>query len=738
MNKKTLFLIIFLGIGFGIWCSNHLTYNFTVDPLTFGTEIQKQEYVKYKNAFSKNKEAITIGLKMNSKVFEYSDFLSVQKLTSSVKNLQGVEKVVSIENIRVPSLNGFQISNPLFLPLSSGIEFQKKYKELYKFHDITEKFLSKDRASLSFYVYLNDSDTPQTISSIKTLLKNSSFDEYHILGSPVFESEGNDVLEQETFLIALLGSLLLLICMILLTPSFNRIFITILFTVFNVCVTLVFMYVFNFEVTSFTTMIPSIIAILSFTDITHILYHYELLVSEQTPKLELQSKLFKKIGFPLVLTSISNLFGFVIFFFNGGVHQITDLAIVATFGIVFAYLSSRLLLPKLLNYKVPLKTNRTKPFVELVISRCVDFVSLQYKRIIIGFAILFLALLTEVVNDTKINMQYYEKENTSLAINKACAFYDENFQGIRDIEVVIKSKKENILTSTTTKVIDSIENYLRTDYGCKTTFSVNTIIKRYQRFKRNGNPNAYKMPKNISADLFKELRSNEKELSLLSVVSQDQRTTRIIGSLSDIGANEALTKNIELEKFLSIFHSENFQIYLNGRAFIFDQNVFYITRFVLFSLFLGILITGVLVTLLFKSVWIGITAVLANLLPLLFGIVMMTFLGMDLNPSSIFILTILFGVALDDSIYLLAHLYNSDPQKSYCKTILIKSLKTNSSPLLITTLVLSSMFLALTISSYDSLATFGLIVSSSLIFAFVSDLFLIPSLLLFKNNNMTT
>jgi predicted RND superfamily exporter protein len=731
MSKKLLLFFVFICIVIGIWCSNYLTYNFNTDPLVFGTDLQKEQYSKYKNAFSTEKEAITIGIKKEKLFYSYDDFLKLKKLTTSIKKINGVENVVSIENLKYPIKQGFLVSNPNFLSLKSENNFQKKYNELDDFIDITEKFLSKDRSAISFYVYLNDKNIEETISSITTLLDNNSLGEYHILGSPVFKSEGNKTLKRETILITVFGVFLLLMSMILLTPSYKRILITLLFTIFNVCITLIFMYIFNFEITSLTTIIPSVIAILSFTDITHILHHYEYLVSQKTSKPELRKKLFNKIGFPLILTSVSNLFGFLIFFFNGGIHQITDLAIVATFGIVFAYFSSRFLLPTLLDYKVQFIIKQ-QTIIDSFVSKCIDFVSIYYKKIALGFGIILITFLTFVIKKSKINMQYYEKENTSLAINKACAFYDESFQGIRDIEVVIKSVKAGVLSSKIINNIDEIENYLLKNYDCKTTYSINTILKRFERYKNGGNSKTYKIPQNISSNLFNDIKKNEKKLGLFSVISEDEKTTRIIGSLPDIGTRNAISKNKKLKNFLSKYQSKDIQIYLNGKAFLFDDNVFHLTNFVLFALLLGIILTGTITAFLFKSFWVGITAFVANLLPILFGILMMTFLNIDLNPSSIFILTILFGVALDDSIYLLGHLYKSDSKKSFSKKILISSLKTNSSPLLITSIVLSILFLSLTISSYYSLFTFGLIISSSLLFAFITDLLLIPSLLLLK------
>ncbi len=734
MNKAVIYVLLFFFIILGIWSSNHLTYNYTVDPLVFGTESQKTQFKEYQNAFENDREAVTIGLKSSEKFTEYSHFLKVQEITLALDKLPGIEKVVSLENIELPALNGFRIESHKILSLENEPAFKEDLISLNEYLDVTEKFLSADRTAISFYVYLHKENQKVTIDAIKNILSSSSFDEYHILGSPVFESDGDKVLKKETIFITFLGTLLLLLSMVLLTRSLRKIYLTLLFTAFNVCITIVFMKVFNFEVTSFTTIVPIVIAILSFTDITHILYHYELLAVSDLSIQKIRQKLFKKIGFPLLLTSLSNLFGFAIFFFNDSVDQIRDLAIVASFGILFAYLSSRILLPTLLDYKVHATSRQKIVVIDMVILAVVTFASKYYKKIVFGFTILFMVLGCYVFSKAEINMYYYEKDNPSLAINKACAFYDQNFQGIRDIEVVLNTKNTTVFNPATIKKIDEIEQYLTIHYGCKSVYSLNTIIKRYNRFKNNGSENFYQLPKNLTSKFKSTLTTNAKQLNLYSVLSKDESMTRVIGSMPDIGTHEAMIKNKELLTFLSQFDSVNMDFYINGKAYIFDQNVFKISEFVIACLGIGILFLGILVTILFRSFWMGLITVFSNLLPLLFGVAIMTVLNMQINPSSIFILTLLFGIALDDSIYLLSHLHDLKPKRVPSRIELIKNLKVNSSPLLITSIVLSMMFLSLTISSYDSLLYFGLIISSGLIFAFISDILLIPSLLLLRIN----
>lgn len=735
MNKKFLFIFIVFAILSGAWSSNHLTFNFNIDPMAFSTTEQLNLYEKHKNSFTSGPEIITVGISSKNKFNTYSDFLKIQNLTDSILNLEDVKDVQSIERIKYPIKMGPIKLETNFLPLQTKEIFKRKFNRLNEYSDITEKFLSKDRTSLSFYIQFHSKNVSQTIQTIKKILHNPDYNAIHILGAPVFKTEGNSLLQKETIKITILGLLLLLVGMALITPSFKRITLTLLFTTFNVCITLNFMFIFKFEITYFTTIIPCIIAILSFTDITHILHHYEELVQKNTPKPYIQKELFKKMGTPLILTSISNLFGFVLFFFYGGIDQILEMAYVASFGIIFAYFSTRFLLPFFLDYN-KIQNQRSNGYIESLLIKVVNLIGAKPKLILTTFTLLFTFFTYQIYNQSKINMHYYEKDNQSLEIDKACAFYDRYFQGIRDIEVVIETKKGSVLTPSTIEKIDAIEKHLINSYGCKSIYSINTIIKRLERFKNKGNPKFYKIPKTNTPNLVTSLINNQEETNLFTIVSKDLTTTRIIGSLPDIGTYQASIKNKELAHFLQKLNFDDKQIQLGGKAYIFDQNVNELTKFVILAIVIGVLIVGIFTSVLFKSIWVGCITIITNTLPILFGLLLMLYLQVDLNPSSILTLTIIFGVALDDSIYLLGHLYTTNLTELESNQAILKSIKKNSVPLFITSLILSLLFLALTISSYHSIFAFGLIVSLSLLFAFLSDLLLLPTLLIIKKPNV--
>jgi predicted RND superfamily exporter protein len=280
------------------------------------------------------------------------------------------------------------------------------------------------------------------------------------------------------------------------------------------------------------------------------------------------------------------------------------------------------------------------------------------------------------------------------------------------------------------KIIDQIENFLIDEYQCRTTYSINTAIKRYNRFKKGGHSKAYKLPETLEQRHIDDIRAVKKDLGLVAILSTDEKKCRIIGSINDIGSYEGTLRNEKLQHFIDGLDKGNLELYIAGKSHIFDQAVNRISSIFILLIGIGILVIGISILLLFRSMLYGIITIWVNLLPLGFALLMMILMGVDLNPASIFLLSILLGVALDDSIYLIGNVYRLSRKGKPNRSMIYESMRSNAFPLFITSLVIGLSFIALSISANHITSSFGLIMSTSLIFAFLTDLICLPALLL--------
>ena len=133
----------------------------------------------------------------------------------------------------------------------------------------------------------------------------------------------------------------------------------------------------------------------------------------------------------------------------------------------------------------------------------------------------------------------------------------------------------------------------------------------------------------------------------------------------------------------------------------------------------------------FRSFQMILISLLPNILPLLVTAGLMGFLGVPIKPSTILVFSIAFGISVDDTIHFLAK-YRQELQANHwrVKKSVYAALRETGVSMFYTSIVLFFGFLVFIVSSFGGTIALGGLVSVTLLFAMVSNLLLLPSLLL--------
>ena len=117
-----------------------------------------------------------------------------------------------------------------------------------------------------------------------------------------------------------------------------------------------------------------------------------------------------------------------------------------------------------------------------------------------------------------------------------------------------------------------------------------------------------------------------------------------------------------------------------------------------------------------------------------FGI---TFAGIPIKPSTILIFSIAFGISVDDTIHFLAKYRQELATHNWrIRQSVYASLRETGVSMFYTSIVLFFGFSVFTISSFGGTVALGALVSATLLFAMLSNLILLPSLLLSLERNI--
>ncbi len=716
-------LIIFFAYGtiaLGAWTSSQLRSDFSLTTLNAEDSEIYQNYQEYSKKFPSEDNGLIVSIKSEAGFNSHEGFSTLEELRQELNHFHGVESAVGITSVELPERTLLGSTSKKLMPIDgeASKKFSDRYERLEKFPDVTPKFLSDDRMAARIFLTVDWNEVK--LDQIQRKVESYAFDEVHLMGKGVYAAEMQESLTSEMVLLPLFAGGILLFFFLVWFKDVRSLILVASILAINLSLLSIVFYVGGITIGLLTSTTPLLILVLSFSDIVHMIYKFKQL---KTGSIEDRVKAtVLPLRLPLWLTTLTTGVAFALFFLTE-IKEITEFAAVTCSGVVLAYLTARFLLP------VFIQSFRIRPFENAAAFSSLSqalmrLLSGRKVTVAIGTGVVLIAAVSVWFNFS-INISYHQNYGEDTRLGQALRFSDDYFEGVRSVEVILISK--NGLTQETVSKIDQIETQLKEYYGCKSVFSVNTAIKRLHRFKRFGKPSQYKLPEKLDRSFQRDLVKYRDDLGLANAMTQDQQLFRIVGRLPDIGSAVSAVKNEELQETLDRLEDDNHHFFISGFSFVKDQSNTRVTKFILIGISISLIIAMIVIGLVFRSARIALLSFIPNLLPVLFGLALMYWFHIELNPTTAMALSIIFGLALDDTIYFLSSIKRLEKLNSPESIEL--SLRENTFPAAVTSIILMIGFGILMFSSIESNRNIGILVASMLFIALLSDLVLLPALL---------
>jgi predicted RND superfamily exporter protein len=249
----------------------------------------------------------------------------------------------------------------------------------------------------------------------------------------------------------------------------------------------------------------------------------------------------------------------------------------------------------------------------------------------------------------------------------------------------------------------------------------------------NGNSQFYQLPsgqeQNFMLPYFQNFKADGK---LNAYADSTARYARLTVFMKDVGVKRMEQIEAELEpKLEKIFPKERYEVSMTGKALIYQKGTKYLINNLVLSLSLAILLIALFMAWMFRSFRMILISFIPNILPLLMTAGMMGFLGVPIKPSTILVFSIAFGISVDDTIHFLAKYRQELKARDWSiKKSVYPALRETTVSMFYTSIVLYFGFSVFMISSFGGTVALGGLVSATLLFAMLSNLLLLPSLLL--------
>lgn len=339
------------------------------------------------------------------------------------------------------------------------------------------------------------------------------------------------------------------------------------------------------------------------------------------------------------------------------------------------------------------------------------------------------------------SVNYLEEDSNYLITTTNSIQAEENlarYFSSHGIGVKIISSEKNrgkALRLKTLKKVQRLYDLLETYDEFSRPFSMLDIIKYSKQAYYNGNPNEYTMPLKLELSGISTYASQSKDASsemLKSFVSEDKSKLRISLQMKDVGTNRTKALINELKpKIDKIFNGNKDSFAFTGIGVIVAKGVETLISNLVMSLALTIGIISLLMGFMFKNIRMVLISLLPNLLPLFITAAIMGYFGINLKPSTILVFSIAFGISIDDTIhFLVKYRQELSANNGKIRKSVLKALRETGLSMFYTSVVLFFGFGIFVASEFGGTVALGILVALTLLVAMLSNLILLPCLLL--------
>lgn len=719
------------------------------------TDTAFTRYNKFKKNFGEDGSVMVLGVQ-SPKIWKLNTFNAWSTLTSDIQKLHGVKQVLSSSNLfelAKDTLNKKFILRPLIKnAVSTPAEMDSIRKSIYNlsFYDGLI-FNSKTNTSLMAITFegnvLNSRERIPVINSIlnktKAFEKKENID-IHYSGLPYIRTVISKKVSEEFALFLGLSLLVAAIILLIFFHSFYAVIFPVLVVIAGVLWSLGILVLFGYELTLLTGLIPPLIVVIGIPNSILLLNKFHSEFSNHGDKKIALQTVIQKISITTFIANLTTAVGFGVLYFTES-ELLMQFGIVAAIGVMVTWLMSLSLIPIIFSYLPDPHTKQTKHLNRPFVNGLLNFLNnlAQSKRPAIYLSTLLLVVISGV-GISRININGYVVDDLPKndPVYEDMGFFEKNFDGVLPLEVSIDTKRKNgIMKLPVIKKIEKLQEMISEYPEISRPVSLVEVLKFSSQGFYDGNPEFYRVPNEMEMNFILSYAGNSggNGNMLKSFVDSNRQIARVSFQMADVGSYRVNQLLDEIKPRVdSIFNPERYQVDLTGSSVIFVKGTNYLLDNLRDSLLLAIALIALIMWVLFRGFKMILISLVPNIIPLIITAGIMGFFGIPLKPSTILIFSIALGIASDQTIYFLTR-YRQELKLTNLSIsqIVEDTLKETGLSMIYVALILFFGFGIFVASTFGGTVSLGILLSITLLLALISNLTLLPALLLSLESRIT-
>ena len=729
---------------------DNIRFTYTEANLLPATHPENIKYKSFTDKFGEEGNLIVISVK-DSTLFTIEKLNAWNELSHSFKDHEDVSTVIAFGDLQKLKKNKssrqFYIEPFIKDSISEESELELLKNEIFNNSPFYDKFLINSeskavRTAINLKTEVVNTVLREQFVNNVLLPRVSEFEQKYnldvrISGMPYVRTKYSETIKAELGKFLILALIVTSLIFFLFFRSFRATLISIIAVSIGVMWTLGIVGILEYELTVLTAIIPPLIIVIGMPNCIFLINKYQHELNKHGDKSLSLQKVITKIGNVTLMTNVTTASGFATFITTDS-KLLNEFGLVASLSILSIFILCLLIIPIVYSFlpKPDEKhlEHQNKKWINNLLNWMVSVVKTKRIEVYI-ISVILLALSIIGIYKIEISGSFIDDMPRNTEFFDDILYYEKEFNGILPLEIYIDSKRKKSITKLSTiKKMEIVENLIAKFPELSRPISVVSLVKYSKQAFYNGNPKYYQVPTSQeNSFILSYAKNSTSDVDLLNnFVDSTGQYTRITTFMKDmkIERMERIEEelNAEIEK---VMPSDRFEVFLTGKAYLFQKGTYFLVENLVWSLGLAVVLISLFMAYLFRNFRMIIISLIPNLLPLLITAGLMGFIGIPIKPSTILIFSIAFGISVDDTIHFLAK-YRQELQENkwQVKKSVYNSVRETGLSMFYTSIVLFFGFSVFIVSNFGGTVALGSLVSGTLLLAMLSNLLLLPSLLL--------
>ena len=587
----------------------------------------------------------------------------------------------------------------------------------------------------------------QEIDAITGGFENKTGLKLHKSGLPYIRSKVAIMLQEEMRFFLIASVILSALILLLFFRSISAMLLSIAVVGIGVIWSVGTLQLFGFKISLLTALIPPLVVVIGIPNCIYFLNKFHVAWNQYGDKRKALVMMVDKMGIVTLFCNVSAAIGFAVFALTSS-QILKEFGLVAGINIMALFFISLIFIPAVLSYLPPPKTRHTKyldnPQLNRWLARLEKW-SLNHRPLIYGITTIIMVISIAGLFKLRSEAFIVDDLPKSNTVYTDLKFFEKHFKGVMPLEIVVDTKKKQGVTRNlkNLEAIDSLSHYLATIPGIARPLSLVEGLKFARQAFFDGDPSSYALPNSYDLPAlaqylsFKDTTAKKNSLSKLvgSFMDKNKQQARISVNMADIGSYRLplLLDSIQ-QKADSLFNTSEkrtHEIELTGTSVTFLEGSRFIINGLKESIFWAFLLISLCMLYLFRSARILISSLIPNIIPLIITAGVMGWAGVPLKPSTVLVFSVALGIAIDVTIRFLVNYKQELPnQNQDIKATVIQTIYSTGISIIYTSLVLIAGFIIFCFSDFGGTMALGWLTSLTLITATLTNLILLPAILL--------